>query len=262
VRTHTATYDAPHLVIATGLNREPVVPQWPGQGSYRGRIVHSRDYRNGRDFSGCRVLVVGIGNSGAEIAIDLHEHSAQPAIAVRGPVNVLPRDILGIPVVVTAMAAGMLPPPVADAINAPLLRLLLGNLRPLGLQAPPYGSLTQIARTGRIPMIDVGAIDLIKRGVITIRPGIERFVEDRVVFTDGRREAFDAVVLATGFRARVDSFLEAQGLVDEHGNPRPHAPLPEGLHFCGFNVVASGLLNQIGRDAKVIAAQIASDRAA
>jgi len=262
VRTHTATYEAPHLVIATGLNREPVVPQWPGQERYRGRIVHSREYRNGRDFSGRRVLVVGIGNSGGEIAIDLHEHAARPSIAVRGPVNVLPRDILGIPVVVTAMAAGLLPPPVADAFNAPLLRLLLGNLRPLGLQAPPYGSLTQIARTGRIPMIDVGTIDLIKRGVITIRPGIERFVEDGVVFTDGRREAFDAVVLATGFRARVDSFLEAQGLVDEHGNPRPDAALPEGLYFCGFNVVARGLLNQIGRDAKGIAAQIAGDRAA
>ena len=262
VRTRTATYAAPHLVIATGLNREPVVPQWPGQESYRGRIVHSRDYRNGRDFSGHRVLVVGIGNSGAEIAIDLHEHAARPTIAVRGPVNVLPRDILGIPIVVTAMAAGMLPPPIADAFNAPLLRLLLGNLRPLGLQPPPYGSLTQIARTGRIPMIDVGAIDLIRRGVIAIRPGIERFVEDGVVFTDGRHEAFHAVVLATGFRARVDTFLEAEGLVDEHGNPRRNAPLPEGLHFCGFNVVASGLLNQIGRDAKSIAAQITSHRAA
>ena len=159
------------------------------------------------------------------------------------------------------MAAGMLPPPIADAFNAPLLRLLLGNLRSLGLQAPPYGSLTQIARTGRIPLIDVGTIDLIKRGVIAIRPGIEQFVEDGVVFTDGRREAFHAVVLATGFRARVNRFLDAEGLVDEHGNPRRNASLPEGLHFCGFNVVANGVLNQIGRDAKSIAAQIASDTA-
>jgi len=262
VRTRTAMYAAPHLVIATGLNREPVVPQWPGQESYRGHIVHSRDYRNGRDFSGRRVLVVGIGNSGAEIAIDLHEHAARPTIAVRGPVNVLPRDILGIPIVVTAMAAGLLPPPIADAFNAPLLRLLLGNLRPLGLLAPRYGSLTQIARTGRIPMIDVGTIDLIKRGVIAIQPGIERFVEDGVVFTNGRREAFHAVVLATGFRARVDSFLEAEGVVDEQGNPRPNASLPGGLHFCGFNVVANGVLNQIGRDAKSVAAQIASVEAA
>jgi indole-3-pyruvate monooxygenase len=262
VTTRTGTYAAPHLVIATGLNREAVVPQWPGQENYRGRIMHSRDYRNGRDLSGCPVLVVGIGNSGGEIAIDLHEHAARPTIAVRGPVNVLPRDILGIPIVVTAMAAGMLPPRIADAFNAPLLRLVVGNLRSLGLQAPRYGSLTQIARTGRIPMIDVGAIDLIKRGAIAIRPGIEQFVEDGVVFTDGRREAFHTVILATGFRARVDRFLEAEGLVDEHGNPRRNASLPEGLHFCGFNVVASGLLNRIGRDAKSIAAQIASDRAA
>lgn len=258
VRTRSATYQAPHVVVATGLNREAVIPVWPGQENYRGRIIHSRDYRNGSEFSAMRVLVVGIGNSGAEIALDLHEHSAQPTIAVRGPVNVLPRDILGIPVVVTAMAAGMLPPPIADRINAPLLRLLLGDLKAVGLNAPPYGSLTQIAKDGRIPLIDVGTIALIRKGRIAIRRGLERFTEDGVVFTDGTRESFDAVVLATGFRARLDRILKVDGVLDENGNPlRRNPALPHGLHFCGFTIVANGLLNQIGREAKRIAAEIA-----
>jgi cation diffusion facilitator CzcD-associated flavoprotein CzcO len=59
---------------------------------------------------------MGIGNSGAEIALDLHEHRAYPTIAVRSPVNVLPRDVLGVPVAVTARVAGLLPPTVADTI--------------------------------------------------------------------------------------------------------------------------------------------------
>ena len=258
VRTGTTTYYAPHLVVATGLNREPVVPQWPGQNSYRRRILHSSDYRNGSDCVGARVLVVGIGNSGAEIALDLHEHGAQPTIAVRGRVNVLPRDIFGVPVAVTARIAGLLPPPVADAINAPLRRVLVGDLGHFGLPPPPYGPLTQIARTGRIPLIDVGTIALIRTGRIAVRSGIDHFVEDGVVFTDGCREVFDTVVLAIGFRAGLNRFLDVDGVLDEQGNPRRDVrSLPDGLHLCGFTVVANGLLNQIGREARQIAAEIA-----
>jgi indole-3-pyruvate monooxygenase len=220
--------------------------------------VHSRDYRNASEYAGARVLVVGIGNSGAEIALDLHEHGAQPTIAVRGAVNVLPRDIFGIPVVATARVARLLPPRVADTINAPLRRLLLGDLRPFGLRPPPYGPLTQIARTGRIPLIDVGTLALIKSGQIAIRPGIDHFFEEGVVFSDGRRGSFDTVVLATGFRARLDGFLQVDGLLDEQGSPRRGVQsLPDGLHLCGFMIVANGLLNQIGREARRIAMEIA-----
>jgi indole-3-pyruvate monooxygenase len=257
VQTGTTTYSAPHLVVATGLNREPILPQWPGQESYRRPIVHSRDYRNGSAYAGGRVLVVGIGNSGAEIALDLHEHRAQPTIAVRSPVNVLPRDILGVPVAVTARLFGRLPPSIADTINAPMRRLLLGDLRRFGLRPSPYGPLTQIARTGRIPLIDVGTMALIRTRRIAIRPGIDHFFENGVVFTDGRRETFDAVVLATGYRAGLDNFLEAGGVFDERGNPRRDVPsLPDGLHLCGFRVVADGLLRHIGREARQISARV------
>ncbi len=258
VQTGSTAYRAPHLVVATGLNREAIVPRWPGRETYRRPIVHSRDYRNGSTYAGARVLVVGIGNSGAEIALDLCEHRAQPTIAVRSPVNVLPRDVLGVPVAVTARVAGLLPAGVADRINAPFRRLLLGDLQRFGLRPPPYGPLTQIARTGRIPLIDVGTIALVKKGQIAIRPGIDYFVEDGIVFTDGRREAFDAVILATGYRAGLDRFLEVEGVLDERGNPRRDAQtLPDGLHLCGFSVVASGLLHHIGQQAKQISARIA-----
>lgn len=259
VRTRRAVYTARTLVVATGFNRVPVVPRWLGQETYRGRVLHSREYRNGSEFRDARVLVVGIGNSGAEIALDLHEHGASPTIAVRGPVNVVRRDILGVPVVVTAKLVGSLSPRIADAVSGTLQRLVVGDLRRFGLRRPPYGPLAQVARTGRIPLIDVGTIGAIKAGRIAVRLGIDRFVDDGVVFTDGRREQFDAVVLATGYRADLGSFLEVDGVLDDDGNPRPDAhTAADGVHFCGFSVVAGGMLNRIARDAKRIAAMIAT----
>ena len=257
VETPTGRYAASHLVVATGFNHEPVVPRWPGQQAYRGRIIHSSDYRNGTAYRGKRVLVVGIGNSGAEIALDLYEHGAQATIAVRGPVNVIRRDILGVPIVVTAKVTGKLPPRIADAVSTALQRVVIGNLEPFGLRRPSYGPLTQIARTGRIPLIDVGTIAAIKAGRIAVRPGIDRFTDVGVVFTDGREEPYDAVVLATGYRPGLASFLKLDDPLDEHGNPPGDArPLPAGLYFCGFKVVAAGMLSQIGRDAKWIAEQV------
>lgn len=258
VETRDAVYVARNLVVATGLNRDPIAPRWEGQDAYRGRIMHSREYRNGAECRGARVLVVGIGNSGAEIALDLHEHGALPTIAVRGPVNVLPREILGVPIVAAGRLTGLLPPRAADRINAPLLRLVLGDLQPFGLRRPPYGPLTQIATTGRTPLIDVGTIEAIKTGRIAIRPGIDRFVGDGVVFTDGRRESFDAIVLATGYRAGLASFLNIDGARDGHGDPQSIAhSFPDGLHLCGFTTTAKGVLHQIARDAPRIAARIA-----
>jgi cation diffusion facilitator CzcD-associated flavoprotein CzcO len=258
VKTRTGRFAAPHVVLATGFNHEPVAPRWPGQSDYRGRVLHSRDYRSGADFRGRRVLVVGAGNSGAEIALDLCEQGATTAIAVRGPVNVLPRDILGVPIVAAGRLTRLLPPHIADRINAPLLRIVLGDTESLGLRRPPYGPLAQIATTGRIPLIDVGTIGAIRAGRIAVRPGIDRFEEHDVIFADGRREPYDAVVLATGYRSGLASFLKADGVLDERGMPRLDRPLPEGLHLCGFSVVAKGMLNQIGRDAARIAAKIAA----
>lgn len=261
VETRTGQYAAPHVVVATGFNREPVTPRWADQDLYRGRVVHSRDYRNGAEFRGARVLVVGIGNSGAEIALDLCEQGALPTLAVRGAVNVLPREILGVPIVAAGRLTRLLPPHIADKVNAPLLRLVLGNVEALGFRRPPYGPLTQIARTGRIPLIDVGTIGAIRAGRIAVRPGIEQFDAEGVVFTDGRREPFEAVVLATGYRSGLESFLKAEGVLDEQGNPVAAQALPHGLYFCGFSVVPKGMLNQIGRDARRIAVQIAAQSA-
>ena len=163
VQTQDARYQAMNLVIATGYNREPYLPNWPGQASFRGTLLHSSQYRNGEPFRNQQVLVVGFGNSGGEIAIDLWEHGAQPSLAVRSPVNVIPRELFGIPILAIGIVQRRLPPRLADALNAPILRAVVGDLTPYGLRQLPRGPLTQIQRDARIPLIDVGTIKLIKQ---------------------------------------------------------------------------------------------------
>jgi cation diffusion facilitator CzcD-associated flavoprotein CzcO len=260
VQTQETRYQAINLVIATGYTREPYLPTWSGQASFRGAIIHSSQYRNGEPFKGQRILVVGFGNSGGEIAIDLWEHGAQPGLAVRGPVNVIPRELLGIPILAISIAQSKLPPRWADVLNAPILRATIGDLTRYGLRQLPYGPVTQIHGDARIPLIDVGTLKLIKRGQIALYPGIERFTEDGVIFTDGKQARFDAVILATGYRPRINTFLEGSSTTyDENGTPLSSGhemPIP-GLYFCGYHVAPTGMLREIALEARRISAAIA-----
>jgi cation diffusion facilitator CzcD-associated flavoprotein CzcO len=260
VRSQDHRYLSRNLVLATGYNREPNRPTWPGQPSFRGPVLHSSDYRDGQPFRGRRVLVVGFGNSGGEIAIDLCEHGAEPSIAIRGPVNVVPRELFGIPIQAVSLVQSRLPPRVADMVSRPMLRLVMGDLSRLGLEKGSEGPMTQIRRRGRIPLIDVGTIALIRDGRIAVCPGVKSFTADGVVFTDGTQRALDAVILATGYRPRVDAFLNgASAALDGDGAPASSGreTVVSGLYFCGFRVSAAGMLREIGREARRISAAIA-----
>jgi indole-3-pyruvate monooxygenase len=200
-RTQDTIYVSRHLVVATGYNEEPHLPTWPGQKTFSGEIVHSSAYGNGAPYRGKPVLVVGFGNSGGEIAVDLWEHGAKPTLAVRSPVNVVPRDLLGIPILAVAILLQKLPTRLADALAAPMVRLAFGDLARLGLRKAPDGPFAQIRRRGRIPLVDVGTIDLIREGHIEVRPGVERFAGQEVVFTDGTRQRYDAVIPVPFYKA-------------------------------------------------------------
>jgi indole-3-pyruvate monooxygenase len=261
VATTDSHYRARTLVVAGGVNREPQRPQWPGMDTYTGALLHSASYRSGASYRGQKVLVVGLGNSGGEIAIDLHEHGAQPTLAVRSPVNVIPREVLGTPFLTIGILQQCLPARLADAFNAPLSRLLIGDLRPYGLRKPALGPVAQIRREGRVPFIDVGTIALIKQGHIQVRPGIERFTPTGVVFTDGRTEDVDAVVLATGYKPGLQSWLQAgAGVLDDEGRPTSSGePTAEpGLYFCGYRISATGMLREIGLEALALSRLIAA----
>jgi cation diffusion facilitator CzcD-associated flavoprotein CzcO len=227
-------------------------------------VLHSADYRSGEPFRGQDVLVIGLVNSGGEIAIDLAEHGARPVLSVRGPVNLLPRELLGLPILTWSLVLSRLPPRVADAIARPLLRAALGDPARLGFARPEAGPLRQIRDRGRIPLIDVGTLALVEAGRIAVRPGIERFTDEGAAFADGSAARFDAVVLATGFRHALERVVEgAEALVDADGRPRAsgrESALP-GLYLCGFHVAPTGMLREIGIEARRIAADLVQKRA-
>jgi cation diffusion facilitator CzcD-associated flavoprotein CzcO len=255
VSTDAGEYQARNVVMASGLCQIPNRPHWPGEDDFPGTILHSKDYVNGEVFRGKRVLVVGFGNSGAEIALDLLDHGAHPTIAVRGKVNVIPRDLLGIPIIVFALMFRPLPPRVSDAMNALTLRLAVGNLEKLGLERRAEGPIAEIVEARQIPVLDIGTLAHIRSGAITVRKGVESFDGSTVRFDDGKRDEYDAVVLATGYRpGMANLFPRHPEILDAEGTPRGMSPAG-GIYFCGYDVskARAGLLRHIGTEAREIA---------
>jgi cation diffusion facilitator CzcD-associated flavoprotein CzcO len=247
---------APIAVVATGIASAPYRPSWPGSDAYRGATVHSSDYRNPAPYLGKRVLVVGMGNSGGEIALDLAEAGVDVALAVRGPVQLLPRDLLGLPILTWAILYQHLPARLVDTINAPILRLALGSFEKLGLRRAAKGPRQMIDEDGRVPMIDVGTLGKIRDGSIKVRGGIDRLTNDGVVFDDGKNERFEAIVLATGFRPDLRRLIpDVEGVFDAHGRPRVTGAATDvpGLYFCGQTVSPTGQLREIGLEAERLA---------
>ncbi len=256
VETRAGDFEAPIVVVATGWADFPNAPRWPDMADYEGEILHSSAYKSGARYKGKRVLVVGFGNSGAEIALDLCEHGASATISQRSPVRILPSDLFGIPILSFAIAQSALPPRVADFINEPALRLSVGSIPSLGLKRADKGALQMIAEDGRVPVLDVGAVAKIRAGEIKVRGAIARFSRDGVVFAEEGAEPFEAIVLATGFRPDLRALLpDAPETLDAEGRPvisdgPSSAP---GLYFIGATLVATGQLRQIAIGAKAIA---------
>lgn len=255
---------SPHVVVATGANHEPNVPAFPGQGAYRGRLLHSRDYHDATPFGGQRVLVVGMGNTGAEIALDLAEQGAQPTVAVRSPLNIVYRDVLGRPTQLTSLMLARLPRRIGDAVAGFLRDATVGDLGRWGIRTPRISPLAQLRDEGRTPVIDVGTLAMIRQGRIAVRPGIDRFTAAGVRFTDGREEAFDAVIMATGYRPALERLFPGMELeVDGNGMPLQVQGQGEfaGIHFVGFDLrQPGGLLRTIASQALAVAETIASQR--
>jgi indole-3-pyruvate monooxygenase len=260
-QTQDTTYHSRFVVVATGYAGQPNMTSFPGMDTFEGKIIHSREYRTGAAYKGQSVLVVGFGNSGGEIAIDLFEQGAKPALSVRSPVNIIPRDILGIPVLALTVYSSRLPSALMDVLFAPLLRLIFGDLSKLGLRKLPYGPLRQIAHDRHIPLIDVGTVQHIRKDHIAVYPGIARFNAHSVTFEDGRELAVDTVVLATGYRPALGEFLPlADRVTNADGFPLVsgrESALP-GLYFCGFYLSPTGMLREIGIEAGRIAEAIAA----
>jgi thioredoxin reductase len=249
---------APVVVVATGWSAFPYSPTWPGMEAFEGPVLHSTSYRNPDPFIGKRTLVVGFGNSGAEIALDLCEAGIDVTLSVRSPVCVIPRDLFGIPILSFSVAQRFLPAAVADFINAPAVRFAIGPMEMLGMRSADKGPIRMIKEDGRVPVLDVGTVAKIREGRIKVRGGIEVFAPDGVEFVGGAREAFDGAILATGFRPDLRALLpDSAGALDSGGRPlvSDRRSAEPGLYFVGAIASPTGQIREIG----IGATRIASD---
>ena len=259
-KTTNGIFKSKYLIVATGPFGKPRAIYFKGMDTFPGKILHSYQYKTGSDFKGQKVLVVGFGNSACEIAIDLYEQGASPFMAVRSPVNVIPRDFLGIPILRLSLLMSRLPPRVADTINAPLMRLLFGDITKLGLKKKSYGTFEQIQKDGSIPLLDIGTIKHIREGHIKIYDNIDHIEGKTICFAEGRKEEFDTIVAAIGYYRDYAEIIDVDKSRFEDlkvGANKQKYFGKEGLYFCGFWINATGVIREIGLDAQKIAKDIA-----
>ncbi|HKH41524.1 MAG TPA: NAD(P)/FAD-dependent oxidoreductase [Solirubrobacterales bacterium] len=268
VRTSAGELRARQLIVATGLDRGPVVPDWPGREDFKGELIHSSQYRNPRPFEGKRVVVVGPGSSGMEIAHELAEGGAGKVwLAVRTPPNVLLRQGPGpVPGDLIATWLWHLPTGLADRIARFAARMDLGDLTEYGLGRPETGVFADVRKRGKVPaIVDGEVIEAIKEGRIEVVTAVTSLGSTWVELADGVRIEPEAVICATGYRRGLEPLVGHLDVLGERGMPKALAPRPAapGLRFVGYLARPGGLGymgKQARRSAKAIASELRRDR--
>jgi putative flavoprotein involved in K+ transport len=264
VQTAAGRLAARQVIVATGYSHSATVPHWPGREGFSGRVLHASEYRSAAPFVGRTVLVVGAGNSGAEIAADLAESgAAQVHLAIRTAPNIVPRQVGPVPTTLLAIGMEYAPARMVDPLNRLLQRWILGDLTRYGMPAARAGVVAQARATHITPTIDVGLVAALRTGRVTPTRAVERFEGDSVVMADGERLTPDAIVAATGYSTGLEPLVGHLGVLDASGHPlvsgrRAHPVLP-GLRFVGLTNPLKGQLLQIALDARATARVIARE---
>src|SRR2546425_2195574 len=256
VNTSRGVLAAHVVVVATGIVANPKTPHFAGQDGFAGRIAHSVAYRRPDGYAGRRVLVVGVGNSGAEIASEIARAGGKVTIAVRSGANVVPLTLLGLPIQYVAYWVRKLTRRVQERAIA-LVQLLtrLRRGKPV-LPRPAHSPLDEI------PIIRFHLVDASAQGVIDVRVGVAELTAAGARFTDGTAAQFDEIILATGFGAALGP-LGGLVQIDAKGFARRRDRVvsldQSGLYVVGHNYDATGGLYNISRDARLAARLIAGE---
>jgi cation diffusion facilitator CzcD-associated flavoprotein CzcO len=250
VETNGETMYADAVIVASGIISNPRIPKLVGQDEFRGEVRHSVTYRRPDEVRGKRVLVVGAGNSAGEIASELGRAGIATTVAIRSGANVVPLQILGVPIQYLAWMIRTLPRPAREVIVRAMRKMT--ELR----NGPPVLPPAAVGPLDAIPLIGFRLVDAIRDGTVKLRGGIERLTVDGVRFDDGSEEPFDVVLLATGFRAAMN-FLGPLVRTDERGfgvrRDRVVSVDQPNLFFVGHNYDATGGITNIRRDAPLAA---------
>ncbi|MBW5253217.1 NAD(P)/FAD-dependent oxidoreductase [Streptomyces sp. P01-B04] len=249
------------VVVATGYNHTPRIPDWSGRDTFTGELLHASAYRNPAPYAGKDVLVVGVGNTGAEIAVDLVEGGASRVrLAVRTVPHIVRRSTAGWPAQATGILVRRLPVALVDRAGGLMARVAVPDLAEQGLPRPDTGLYSRV-KDGAIPVQDVGLIDAVKGGRVVPVAAVESFDKDAVVLADGTRITPDAVIAATGYLRALEPLVGHLGVLDERGRPVAHGgrtpKQAPGLYFIGFTNPISGMFREMALDAQKIAKRVA-----
>jgi cation diffusion facilitator CzcD-associated flavoprotein CzcO len=261
VTTDVGLYHAAHVVIATGLDRVPFIPDWQGREAYRGKLLHAANFGDLASYRGKKVLVVGCGNSGSDVLNHLSTIDTERVyVSVRqGPV-VFPRYLYGIPVQRLSPVLSKLPVRVVDAMLALTQFVAFGDLRKWGLPRIERSGATRLVKDGIAPAIDDGFVQALKNGLIEVVPTIRSFTPTQVELSDSRCLDVDVVIAATGYRTGLESLLGNSELLDDSGTPvidgaQQHDAYP-GLWFCGMRPRLPGFFYMAHKTSAEIAVAI------
>jgi lysine/ornithine N-monooxygenase len=233
------------LIVASGIYATPYRPELPSEHAFRSTIMHARYYTSPEQLSGQRVLVVGVGNSGTEIAAALANHPeiAAVGVAVRGGAAFVPCPRYAALGRLAARLFRTLPQPVAD----PLLHQIQRGFPELGLPLPPTPP------SHRTPVVGFALIDAIQAGQVSVHPAITDLNGQTVTFENGERAGYDTIILATGYRPTLDFFDPPPQLTCAGELEHPHPT----LHVIGFHYpTTEPFLHAIGRAAKRVAYKV------
>ncbi|XP_047306631.1 probable indole-3-pyruvate monooxygenase YUCCA11 [Impatiens glandulifera] len=216
------TFMGMFLVVATGINSQGVIPKIDGMSNFGGTVLHSSQYKNGKIFEDKDVLVVGCGNSGMEIAYDLSNYYARCSIVVRSPVHVLSKELVKSGMYMMKIFS----PKFVDDLIVLISKFMFGNLSKYGFHRPNKGPFYLKTHTGRSPIIDVGTIGKIKKGIIKVVPTISKVLNEKnIEFTNGTVKSYAGIVFATGYKSTVNTWLQDDGaLFDGNGMPKKDLP--------------------------------------
>jgi len=199
-----------YLICANGVTWEPNYVNWPGE--FNGEVRHAVTYRSPNEFAGKRVLIVGAGNSGVDIACDAAFSADQAFLSVRRGYHFIPKHIMGKPADVFAEDGPKLPHWLELKVFGALLRFVNGDVRRLGLPAPDH----KLFETH--PILNTQILHYLGHGDCIAKGDVERFDSDDVVFKDGSREQIDLVITATGYH-HASPYLEDDTLQMKGGRP-------------------------------------------
>lgn len=263
VQTSTGCHDTGRVIVATGYDRVPWMPDWPGRAGFAQPLMHVSGLQRATDLTGQRVLLIGAGNSGVEIAGHLVDAGVSALwVSIRRPPNILPRELARLPLDAVSRPLRALPERLRDSTTWLASRIAFGDLSRYGLPAPSQGPYARLRVDGVTVAVDDGFVAHLQAGRLTIVPEVSQLAGPDVVLRGGRRLSPDVVVAATGFRRGLEPLVGHLGVLDKAGLPRAGSgaldPALPGLWFIGYQTALQGNLRLQAVEARRIARAISA----